>query len=79
MDAMGADIAFLSHPPIFSGPISEENRKMARELNQFIKNGACKQYPERFGFFATTPFLEDIQGVHDQSPPFESYASLNTV
>ncbi|KAL0576919.1 hypothetical protein V5O48_005065 [Marasmius crinis-equi] len=62
MDASGIDIAILSFPAIGSGAIGEENRKVARERNHYVSE-ICRRYPERFGFFATVPFLDDVEGV----------------
>ncbi|KAF5320707.1 hypothetical protein D9619_000875 [Psilocybe cf. subviscida] len=62
MDAMSIDVALLSYPPISSGSCSEENRALARERNQYAA-AICRQYPDRFGFFVTLPFLDDVEGV----------------
>jgi predicted TIM-barrel fold metal-dependent hydrolase len=61
MDAMKIDFAILSLPPISSGSINEENRLMARRRNEFAAE-ICSTYPNRFGFFATPPFLDDVEG-----------------
>ena len=62
MDAMNIDFAILSLPAISSGSIHEENRLLARKRNEFAA-AICSTYPDRFGFFATPPFLDDVQGV----------------
>lgn len=61
MDAMGVDVAVLSFPAISKGSISPENRAIARRRNEFASK-ICQEYPNRFGFFATLPFLDDIEG-----------------
>jgi predicted TIM-barrel fold metal-dependent hydrolase len=61
MDTMNIDFAILSLPAISSGSIDEENRSIARKRNEFVA-GICSTYPDRFGFFATPPFLDDIEG-----------------
>lgn len=61
MDAMDIDFAILSFPPISRGIIGQENRIMARKRNEFAAE-ICLAHPERFGFFATLPFLDDIDG-----------------
>lgn len=61
MDAMNVNVAILSLPALFVGSISEENRKIARDRNLFV-SGIVRKHPSRFGFFATLPFLDDIQG-----------------
>jgi predicted TIM-barrel fold metal-dependent hydrolase len=61
MDAMKVDFAVLSFPAISSGCISEENRATARRRNK-LAAGFCRDHPDRFSFFATLPFLEDIEG-----------------
>ncbi|KAJ2936907.1 hypothetical protein H1R20_g184, partial [Candolleomyces eurysporus] len=61
MDELGIDISILSYPAIPLGTVSEENRKAARARNEFASN-VCREHPTRFGFFATLPFLDDIEG-----------------
>jgi predicted TIM-barrel fold metal-dependent hydrolase len=61
MDELGIDISILSFPAISTGAVSEENRKAARSRNEFAHR-VCEKYPERFGFFASLPFLDDIEG-----------------
>lgn len=61
MDAMKVDFAILSFPAISSGCISEESRATARRRNE-LAAGFCRDHPDRFSFFATLPFLEDIEG-----------------
>ena len=67
MDAMNIDFAILSLPALSSGSISEENRLMARRRNEFAAD-ICSTYPNRFGFFATPPFLDDVEGVYEPVP-----------
>lgn len=62
MDELGIDVAVLSYPPISAGSVSNENRNSARHRNEFVHR-ACEQYPTRFGFFASLPFLDDVEGV----------------
>ena len=61
MDAMKIDFAVLSYPAISSGCISEENRATARTRNELAAS-FCRDQPDRFGFFATLPFLDDVEG-----------------
>lgn len=61
MNAMNIDIAILSFPPISSGSIGEENRAIARKRNEYVTE-ICAEHPDRFGFFATLPFLDDVDG-----------------
>ncbi|KAJ7682726.1 hypothetical protein DFH06DRAFT_1161975 [Mycena polygramma] len=61
MDASSIDVAILSFPAIASGVISKENRDVARERNRAMAT-ICRDHAPRFGFFATLPFLEDIEG-----------------
>ncbi|KAF8974490.1 hypothetical protein BDZ97DRAFT_1900139 [Flammula alnicola] len=61
MDAMDVDIAILSFPAVSSGFVSEENRATARKRNLFAAD-ICRTYPDRFGFFVTLPFLDDVEG-----------------
>jgi len=61
MDAMKIDMAILSFPALSSGSVSEENRSAARKRNAFVAD-ICSAHPDRFGFFATVPFLNDIGG-----------------
>ena len=63
MNAMNIDFAILSLPAISSGSISEENRFIARTRNEYAA-GVCSTHPDRFGFFATPPFLDDVEGVY---------------
>ncbi|KAG7096875.1 hypothetical protein E1B28_004281 [Marasmius oreades] len=65
MDSSGINIALLSFPAIASGSISEENRRITRDRNLFV-TGICRKYPGRFGYFATLPFLDDIEGVLEE-------------
>ncbi|KAJ7228588.1 hypothetical protein GGX14DRAFT_613713 [Mycena pura] len=61
MDASGIDIAILSFPAIASGSVGQENRDLARSRNRAMAD-LCRAHPHRFGFFATLPFLDDIEG-----------------
>ncbi|RXW24705.1 hypothetical protein EST38_g1132 [Candolleomyces aberdarensis] len=61
MDELGIDTSILSYPAIPLGTISEENRRAARARNEFASD-ICRKHPTRFGFFATLPFLDDIEG-----------------
>ncbi|CAA7259833.1 unnamed protein product [Cyclocybe aegerita] len=61
MDAMKIDFAILSFPALSSGCISDENRLTARRRNEFAAK-ICGTHPHRFGFFATLPFLDDVEG-----------------
>lgn len=61
MDSIGIQAAILSFPAFPSGEISVENRALARSRNDYVAS-VCRKYPARFGFFATLPFLDDVQG-----------------
>lgn len=61
MDQTGIDTAILSLPALGSGTVSEENRALARERNMQMARFRDER-PTRFGFFATMPFLQDVQG-----------------
>lgn len=61
MDDLAVDVSILSYPAISSGSVSEEDRKKARERNLFAHR-VCQEYPSRFGFFATLPFFDDVEG-----------------
>jgi 6-methylsalicylate decarboxylase len=76
MDAMNIDFAILSLPAISGGSISEENRVMARKRNEFAAD-VCSAYPNRFGFFATPPFLDDVEGVYPDALRYKDF-SLTT-
>ncbi|KXN89653.1 2-amino-3-carboxymuconate-6-semialdehyde decarboxylase [Leucoagaricus sp. SymC.cos] len=65
MNAIGVQAALLSFPALPSGEISAENRALARRRNDYVA-GICREYPDRFGFFATLPFLDDVQGVLEE-------------
>ncbi|KZT12487.1 amidohydrolase 2 [Laetiporus sulphureus 93-53] len=61
MDSLGVDVAILSLPAgLPPGPSGPENRKAAREFN-IMAAQICKEYPERFGFFASLPIPSDAQ------------------
>jgi 6-methylsalicylate decarboxylase len=61
MDKNGGDVSILSisAPGSWTGKI-EESRKLARTLNDY-KASLVRDYPGRFGFFATVP-LPDVEG-----------------
>lgn len=61
MDASSIDIAILSFPALSSGFVGDENRRVVRERNTFLAE-TCKGYPGRFGFFASLPFMDDVEG-----------------
>ncbi|KAJ6515814.1 hypothetical protein C8R45DRAFT_888937 [Mycena sanguinolenta] len=61
MDAAAIDVAILSFPAIASGFIGQENRNQACERNRGMAE-ICRVHKGRFGFFATLPFLDDIEG-----------------
>lgn len=61
MDELGIDTSILSYPAIPLGTVSDENRQAARARNEFASE-VCRKYPSRFGFFASLPFLDDIEG-----------------
>lgn len=61
MDESGISVAIISMAASAAGSISEENRRAARSINEGLAE-MCKKYPKRFGFFATLPFLDDVQG-----------------
>lgn len=61
MDSMNIDVAILSFPPISSGCVGEENRTTTRKRNDHAAK-ICVKHPDRFGFFATLPFLDDVEG-----------------
>ena len=52
MDELGIDIAILSLPD--GWPIANSVNQQAAEI--------CKQYPGRFGFFASLPDLRNTEG-----------------
>lgn len=61
MDTMGTEFSILSFPALSSGCISPANRMASRKRNELAAQ-ICRDHPMRFGFFATLPFLDDIQG-----------------
>ncbi|KAJ7283569.1 hypothetical protein C8J57DRAFT_1432643 [Mycena rebaudengoi] len=61
MDASSIDVSILSFPALASGRIGKENRNQARLRNERMWE-ICRTRPNRFGFFATLPFLDDIAG-----------------
>ena len=61
MNAAGIDIAILSLPAISAGTVSEKNRTSARDRNIYA-SGITQAHPDRFGFFASLPFLDDVDG-----------------
>lgn len=62
LEDTGIDMAILSIPAYAEGCPSPENRALARKHNDFIAQ-VCATYPDRFGFFGTVPFLDDIEGM----------------
>ncbi|KAJ4478211.1 hypothetical protein J3R30DRAFT_3372244 [Lentinula aciculospora] len=61
MDQTGIDTAILSFPALGFGVVSEENRALAKGRN--IQMARFRdEHPTRFGFFATMPFLQDVEG-----------------
>ncbi|KAJ7507897.1 hypothetical protein B0H11DRAFT_1969189 [Mycena galericulata] len=62
MDASMIDVAILSFPAIAAGSVDQGNRDQARERNRAMAD-ICAAHPRRFGFFATLPFLDDVEGV----------------
>jgi predicted TIM-barrel fold metal-dependent hydrolase len=62
MDASGIDLAILSLPAIFAGSVSDENRTTTRERNVYASQ-IVRAHPDRFGFFASLPFLDDVEGL----------------
>jgi 6-methylsalicylate decarboxylase len=63
MDASGINLALLSLPAISAGSVSEENRATAREHNINLSR-IVRAHPHRFGFFASLPFLDDVEGLY---------------
>ncbi|KAJ7068341.1 hypothetical protein C8F01DRAFT_957099, partial [Mycena amicta] len=61
MDTEGIDVAILSFPAISVGSVGRENREQARRRNVEMAR-LSRLHPSRFGFFATLPFLDDIEG-----------------
>lgn len=61
MDASGIDVAILSLPALNAGSVCEDNRKLARERNIHVAR-IVQTYPSKFGFLASLPFLNDIEG-----------------
>ncbi|KAJ3802832.1 hypothetical protein GGU11DRAFT_752622 [Lentinula aff. detonsa] len=61
MDQTGIDTSILSFPALGSGSVSEENRGLARGRNMQMAKFR-DDHPTRFGFFATMPFLQDVEG-----------------
>ena len=61
MDALGIQVAILSSPPQSSRVAGPENREEARNFNVYAAK-LCKLYPQRFGFFACLPTLNDVEG-----------------
>jgi hypothetical protein len=62
MDTSGIDLAILSLPAMFAGSVSEENRGITRERNIYASR-IVQAHPNRFGFFASLPFLDDVEGM----------------
>lgn len=61
MDESGIDFTILSLPALYTGSVCEANRAAARERNLQISLIA-QAHPRRFGFFASLPFLDDVEG-----------------
>ncbi|KAG1755621.1 hypothetical protein EDB19DRAFT_418964 [Suillus lakei] len=61
MDKLGVQTAILSPPPISSNSCGAENRAEVRQQNIYASE-LCAAYPNRFGFFAGLPFLDDVEG-----------------
>lgn len=62
MDKLGTQLALLSLPANPFGEVSRENRQLARAHNTFAAK-VCEEYPGRFGFLASLPFLDDMDGM----------------
>lgn len=62
MNMLGTQLALLSLPANPFGEVSSENRQLARAHNTFAAH-VCDEYPGRFGFLASLPFLDDIDGM----------------
>jgi predicted TIM-barrel fold metal-dependent hydrolase len=75
MNSMGIQASILSFPAFPSGEISPENRVLARSKNDYVAS-ICRQHPSRFGFFATLPFLDDVQGTHRSASIFLAQLNL---
>ncbi|KAJ7047292.1 hypothetical protein C8F04DRAFT_1555 [Mycena alexandri] len=60
MNASSIDVAILSFPAIASGSVGQESRDLARVRNRAMAE-LCRAHP-RFGFLATLPFLDDVEG-----------------
>ncbi|TFK29411.1 amidohydrolase 2 [Coprinopsis marcescibilis] len=61
MDVAGVDVSILSFPAISQGQPGSANRHETRKRNIYVAD-ICKRYPDRFGFFASLPFLDDVEG-----------------
>lgn len=61
MDASGIEIAILSLPALSTGSVGEESRSVARQRNIQLSQ-ISRANPHRFGFFASLPFLDDVEG-----------------
>ncbi|KIY74047.1 amidohydrolase 2 [Cylindrobasidium torrendii FP15055 ss-10] len=59
------DVAVLSIPAYPEGEISQDNRDLSRQLNLNMSI-VCAENPEKFGWFATVPFLDDVKGVLEE-------------
>ncbi|KAF9464479.1 hypothetical protein BDZ94DRAFT_497608 [Collybia nuda] len=62
MNASGIDMAILSLPALNIGCVGEENRNVARGRNMYVAR-IVQSHPRKFGFFASLPLLDDIEGV----------------
>lgn len=57
----GIDAAILSIPAYSEGSVSQGDRAVARQYNEYAAE-ICARYPGKFGFFANLPFLDDVEG-----------------
>lgn len=62
MNASDIEFAVLSLPAIYTGSVSQENRAMTRERNTYASK-IVRAHPDKFGFFASLPFLDDVEGL----------------
>jgi len=62
MDVSGIDLAIISLPAICAGSVSQENREITRGRNVYASQ-IVRAHPDKFGFFASLPFLDDVEGL----------------
>ena len=62
MDESAIDVSILSVAAYLPCPIGEEDRRIARQKNSELAQ-ICRSFPTRFGFFATLPNLDDVDGL----------------